>query len=90
MAHFPSRRAGPSLFDRLVDDDSLFVILFMSARCDDSASRYAVPRNWKGQAHPKGRIRRQDAGQFLKAFGKAEPEGTDKGTVAESQTALQG
>jgi hypothetical protein len=82
MAHFPSRKAEPSLFDRLVDDDSLFVILVMSARCDDGASRYAVPRDWKGQAHPKGRIRRQDARQFLKAFGKVEPEGTDKGTLA--------
>ena len=82
MAHFPSRKAEPSLFDRLVDDDSLFVILVMSGRCDDTAARHVVARNWKGQAHPKRRIRRQDARQFLKAFGKVEPEGTDKGTLA--------
>ena len=82
MAHFPSRKPEPSLFDRLVDDESLFVILVMSGRCDDTAFRYVVARNWKGQAHPKGRIRRQDARQFLKAFGKVEPEGTDKGTLA--------
>jgi len=66
LAHFPSHKADRSLLDRLLDDDLLSVVLVMSGRCDDAAVRYTVDHNWKGQAHPKGRIRREDAKQLLK------------------------
>ena len=42
LAHFPERASQGCLFERLLTDQRI-VVLVMSGRCDDVASRYLVP-----------------------------------------------
>lgn len=65
LAHFPSREATKSLFERLLTDSNRFVVLVMSGRCDDASSVYLSSSDWDGVPHPPARIRKTDAQALL-------------------------
>ena len=69
LAHCPAREATNSLLERLIASPNKIALLIMSGRCNDTASAFVTPFNWKGALLPAGRIRAATATAFLMAFG---------------------
>jgi hypothetical protein len=75
LAHFTPLRYDQCLLDRLVGHPSHFVLLVMSGRCDDAASKFAAATEWMGEPHSNKTIRLKDAKALLEAFSRVNPPG---------------
>ncbi len=77
LTHFPPRKATSCLLERLIDNPFRVVLLVMSGRCDDAASRYVMGPDWDGATHPPSHLRIADAKALLQAFKIADLPGKD-------------
>lgn len=84
LMHFPPQSATGTLLERLTGNPKTLVLLVVSGRCNDAASRYTAPRNWNGQAHKDGSIKQKDAKALLKHIETAHP-GTAKSSALEKK-----
>jgi hypothetical protein len=82
LAHFPGRSSKGCLFERLLGDDRI-VLLVMSGRCNDSAARYVVGPDWRIEQESRRSFRRREAKALLDEFSRVKPAGS-------KQTKLRG
>lgn len=67
LAHFPWRSAEGSLFERLLRGDRI-VVLVMSGRCDDAASRHLVANDWEIERESGRSFKRREAKALMEEF----------------------
>lgn len=87
LTHFPPRKATGSLLERLIDDPFRVVLLVMTGRCDDAASRYVMGPDWDGATHPPSHIRIADTKALLQAFKIADLPGKDSSKLKANRKA---
>lgn len=75
MAHTPSRTEKDTLLERMIADQTLWVVLVMKGRCDDASSIY-ISTDWSGTLHSVQHLSITHARTLLKAFSKAKVQGT--------------
>jgi len=71
LAHFPERSSSGCLFERLLSDDRI-VLLVMSGRCDDAAAHYVVGDDWEIDHEGKRSFTRREARALLAEFGSVD------------------
>lgn len=73
LAHFPERKFEGCLFERLLSDDRI-VLLVMSGRCDYAAAHYVVDDNWRIEQSRKQSLTRKQAKALLDGFSRMPPK----------------
>ncbi|MCU8487021.1 hypothetical protein M2G38_16965 [Vibrio vulnificus] len=51
LLHFPDRRAQGCLFDRMVEDENLYIVLVMTGRATDSLLKFIPKGEWRNTQH---------------------------------------